>query len=424
MPDYQPRVVDRELDELLAGLPAISIEGPKGVGKTATAQRRAATVFAMDDPAQRQLLRADPARLDRPPTPILVDEWQREPDVWDRIRRSVDRDPAPARFLLTGSATPTSAPTHSGAGRIVQLRMRPMSLAERGVAMPTVSLSDMLTGGHVDIGGSSTLTLSDYAEEIVRSGFPAIRTLPDRARRAQLDGYLARIVQRDFPEQGHPVRRPATLRAWLAAYAGATATAASYNAILDAATPGDHDKPAKTTTIAYRDVLTQLWLLDPVPGWSTSRSAFTRLAEAPKHNLADPALAARLLGADVPALLTDSLRHPHARRPGPLLGGFFESLVALSVRVYAQAAEATVHHMRTRNGDREVDLIVQRADQRAVAFEVKLSAEVNDEDVRHLRWLSGQLGDDLLDAAVITTGSTAYRRSDGVAVIPASLLGP
>ena len=101
---YQLRAVDQELDELLGGLPAISIEGPKGVGKTATAQRRAATVFAMDDATQRELLTADPQRLDRAPTPILIDEWQREPAVWDFVRRSVDRNPAPARFLLTGSS--------------------------------------------------------------------------------------------------------------------------------------------------------------------------------------------------------------------------------------------------------------------------------------------------------------------------------
>jgi predicted AAA+ superfamily ATPase len=412
---YQQRAVDQELDELLGGLPAISLEGPKGVGKTATAQRRAATVFAMDDATQRELLTADPQRLDRAPAPILIDEWQREPAVWDFVRRSVDRNPAPARFLLTGSATPTSAPTHSGAGRIVQLRMRPMSLAERALAEPTVSLGELLTGRRPAVGGGTALSLVDYAEEIVRSGFPAIRQLPPRARRAQLDGYLNRIVERDFPEQGHLVRRPDTLRGWLAAYAAATATTSSYNAILDAATPGETNKPAKTTTTVYRDVLSQLWLLDPVPGWLPSRSAFSRLGAAPKHHLADPALAARLLGVDVPALLDDSAPDTPVRRPGPLLGALFESLVTLSVRVYAQAAEATVHHLRTWDSRHEVDLIIQRADQRIVALEVKLSPSVSDDDVRHLTWLRGQLGDDLLDAAVITTGSEAYRRADGIA---------
>jgi predicted AAA+ superfamily ATPase len=412
------------LDELLGGLPAISLEGPKGVGKTATAQRRAATVFALDDATQRELLTADPQRLDRAPTPILVDEWQREPVVWDLVRRSVDRNPAPARFLLTGSATPTSAPTHSGAGRIVHLRMRPMSLAERALAAPTVSIRELLTGRRPLVDGDATLSVVDYAEEIVRSGFPAIRQLPSRARRAQLDGYLARIVERDFAEQGHLVRRPDTLRGWLAAYAAAAATTSSYNAILDAATPGESNKPAKTTTTVYRDVLSQLWLLDPVPGWSPSRSAFSRLGAAPKHHLADPALAARLLGVDVPALLEDSISDSTVRRPGPLLGALFESLVTLSVRVYAQAAEATIHHLRTWDNRHEVDIIIQRADQRIVALEVKLTPSVSDADVAHLSWLRRQLGDDLLDAAVITTGAEAYRRADGVAVIPLCLLGP
>ncbi|WP_322755765.1 ATP-binding protein [Frankia sp. Cas3] len=422
--EYRTRVVDSELDELLPGLAAISLEGPKGVGKTATATRRARTVFTLDDSAQRELLRADPQRLDRSPTPVLVDEWQREPAVWDLVRRSVDRDPAPGRFLLTGSATPTIAPTHSGAGRIVTLRMRPMSLAERGLATPAVGLSDLLTGRHPVVDGSSDLTMSDYAEEIIRSGFPGIRDLPARARRAQLDGYLTRIVERDFPEQGHMVRRPATLKAWLTAHASATSTTTSYSVILDAATAGDDDKPAKTTTIGYRDVLSQLWLLDPLSGWSPNRNDFARLGMAPKHHLADPALAARLLGADVHALLDDSVSGPAVPRHGPLLGALFESLVTLSMRVYAQAAEAVVHHVRTRNGDHEVDLIVERADHRVVAFEIKLAPAVSDRDTVHLRWLRDRLGDDLLDAAVITTGTHAYRRQDGIAVIPAAALGP
>ena len=424
MPAYHHRIVDDELDELLTGLSAVSLEGPKGVGKTATAQRRARTVFALDDPAQRELLLADPDRLDRVPGPVLIDEWQREPYVWDLVRRSVDRNRSPGRFLLTGSAAPLSAPTHSGAGRIVQVRMRPMCLADRYLTPPSVSLADLLRGDRPSVDGTSPVSLPDYAEEIVKSGFPAVRTLSARNVRAQLDGYLSRIVERDFPDQGHRVRRPATLRAWLAAYAGATATTSSYNAILDAATPGEPNKPAKTTTTAYRDVLSQLWLLDPVGGWSTSRSAFSRLAAAPKHHLADPALAARLLGSDASALLADGAPVQGVRRVGPLLGGFFESLVALSLRTYAQAAEATVHHLRTLDGRREVDFIVQRGDQRVVALEVKLAPLVRDADVEHLRWLQFQLGDGLLDAAVITSGRDAYRRSDGIAVIPAALLGP
>ena len=422
--EYVTRVVDGELDELVPGLAAISVDGPKGVGKTATAQRRAATTFALDDPGARELLAADPGRLDRVPPPVLVDEWQRLPAVWDWVRRSVDRDPAPGRFLLTGSATPVVAPTHSGAGRIVRVRMRPMSLFERGLQVPAVRVWELLSGRRVPIEGDTTVDLPAYTDEILRSGFPAIRMLPDRARRAQLDGYLAGIVEHDFPEQGHLVRRPATLRAWLTAYAAATATTTLYNAILDAATPGAGNKPAKTTTTAYRDVLAQIWLLDPLPGWLPTRNPFGRLMQAPKHHLADPALAARLLGASEAALLAGDPVGPAIPRNGTLLGALFESLVALDLRVYAQANEASVHHLRTRNGDHEIDMIIERDDHKIVAIEVKLGATIDDADVKHLLWLRNRLGPDLLDAAVVTTGAHAYRRADGIAVVPAALLGP
>ena len=214
------------------------------------------------------------------------------------------------------------------------------------------------------------------------------------------------------------------MRAWLAAYAGATATTTSYNAILDAATPGDSDKPAKTTTIAYRDVLSQLWLLDPVSGWSTSRSAFTNLASAPKHHLADPALAARLLGVDVDALLSGSSEPSGVRKPGPLLGALFESLDRAQPPDVRAGCRGDRPSPTDPGRPAEVDFIVQRADQRIVALEVKLTPSVHDDDVAHLNWLQWQLGDGLLDAAVITTGADAYRRPDGIAVVPAALLGP
>lgn len=389
-----------------------------------TAARRANSVFALDDPVQRKLLAAEPLRIEAVEPPVLVDEWQLYPGIWDTVRRSVDREQVPGRYLLTGSAAPIQAPMHTGAGRIVSLRMRPMSLAERLVAPPTVSLRRLLDGDNATIDGETTVGLSQYADEIVRSGFPGIRDLPPKVRRAQLDAYINRIVARDFPEQGHQVRKPQTLRAWLAAYAAATATTASYTSILDAATAGGTDKPGKDTTMAYRDVLAQLWLLEPVPAWLPFRNQFTRLGSAPKHHLADPALAARLLGADAGALLDGTAAGSPRVRDGVLLGQLFEALVTLDLQVYAQAAEARLHHLRTRNGDHEVDLIVERADHRIVAVEVKLAQQVEDSDVVHLKWLRDQIGPDLLDAVVITTGPYAYRRPDGIAVVPAALLGP
>ncbi|GEL19491.1 ATP-binding protein [Pseudonocardia asaccharolytica] len=424
MDEYLRRTVDDELDELLPELPAIAIDGPKGVGKTATALRRAATVHRLDDPRQREVLAADPDRLVAGAPPVLIDEWQRFPYGWDLVHRAVDAGAGGGRYLLTGSAVPLEQPTHWGAGRIVTLRMRPLSLAERGLVPPTVSLAELLSGARPPVAGSSPLGLADYAEEIVGSGLPDLRGKAGRARRARLDGYLDRIVERDFADQGRPLRDPRGLRRWLAAYAAATATTASLETIRGAAAGANDAVPSRPTTLHYRQVLEQLWILDPVEAWLPTRNHLARLAAPPKHHLADPALAARLLGADVDALLQADPLGPPVPRDGPLLGKLFESLVALGVRVAAQAAEARVRHLRTKGGEREIDLIVERAEGRVVAIEVKLGAIVDDRDVRHLHWLAGALGPDLLDAVIVTTGWEAYRRTDGIAIVPAALLGP
>jgi predicted AAA+ superfamily ATPase len=241
--------------------------------------------------------------------------------------------------------------------------------------------------------------------------------------RAQLDGYLQRIVDRDFEEQGLAVRRPELLLRWMTAYAAAISTTASLEKIRNAATSGEGEKPARTTVQPYREILERLWIVDPVPAWLPSRNYLNRLAQPPKHHLADPALAVRLLGLDADALLAGTEAGPPIPRDGTLLGHLFESLVTLCVRVFAQAAEAQVRHLRIHGGRREVDLIVARSNQRVLGVEVKLSASVSDHDVKNLLWLRDQIEDDLLDAVVINTGPQAYRRRDGVAVVPAALLG-
>lgn len=274
------------------------------------------------------------------------------------------------------------------------------------------------------VGGDSAVSFVYYVNEIVASGLPAIRGLPPQPRAKQLDSYLERIAVVEFAEQGTRVSRPASLRAWMAAHATATASTASYTTILDAATPGESDKPAKTTALRYRDVLSRLWILDPIPGWYPAGNQLTRLAQAPKHHLLDPGFAARLVGATASSLLSGQRFRGEKSTDEGFIGALFESLVAQSVRVYAQRASATVHHLRTRNGDHEVDLIVEGEDRRIVAIEVKLSPEIADRDVRHLLWLQSQLGESVAATVVINTGKYAYRRDDGIFVVPAALLGP
>ena len=323
--------------------------------------------------------------------------------------------------MLTGSAAPAETPTHTGAGRIITVRMRPMSLAERGIETPTVSLETLLTGDRPDLGGSTSIGVEQYAHEITASGFPGIRTQGPRVRRGLLDGYIDRIIEHDIQGFGRTFRDRGRLRGWMTAYAAATSTTASFEKIRDAATPGENDKPARTTVGPYRAALENLWMIEPVPAWKPTRNRLRALGSAPVHQMADPALAARLVGIDVDGLLA---AHRSWSSDGPFLGALFESLVTLSARTYAQAAGARVSHLRTQGGQHEVDVIIERDDGAIVALEVELTSAVDDDDTRHLTWLHDRIGARLLDAAVVTSGPYAYRRPDGIGVIPAALLGP
>ncbi len=288
-----------------------------------------------------------------------------------------------------------------------------MGLHERGLVIPSVSFAELLAGDR-NIQGTTTFGLSDYIAQVVASGFPGIMGAAPRLRRALLAAYLDRVIDRDLPEAGFGVRRPETLRRWLSAYAAASSMTTAYSNLLDATTGGDGSQPTRVTTLAYRDHLTRLWLLDPVPGWLPASTPIRRLQQAPKHQLADPALAVSLLGLTEAKLLTTG-----AQLAGPL----FESLVTLGVRILAQAAEAKVYHLRTNAGEHEVDLIVEGADGTVLGIEVKLAGSVSDSDVRHLRWLRDQIPGRVANLVVITTGPQAYVRADGVIVLPLAMLG-
>lgn len=385
---------------------------------------RAATVHRLDNPGELEIATSDPARLLEGATPVLIDEWQRLPEVWDLVRRAVDDGAPPGSFLLTGSAIPANLPAHSGAGRVATVRMRPMTLTERGFK-PSVGIAELIDGMRPKIGGETELGLTEYVGEILASGFPAIRMLAGRALRTQLDAYVDRVIERDIPDDaGTLIRNPAALRRWMAAFAAASSTTTTFEKIRDAASPGQEKKPAKQTSQGYRDALSRVWILDEVPAWIPTANHLRQLGSAPKHQLADPALAARLLGLDATALLNDDVDGPAIPRDGTFVGALFESLATLCVRTFAEAAEARAGHLRTARGRQEVDLVIERPDGRVVAIEVKLSRTVSDDDVRHLRWLGQRLGDRLLDRVILTTGPAAYRRTDGIAVVPLALLGP
>lgn len=429
MTTYHPRLVDGLLDEYSAEVPAVVLRGARAVGKSVTASRRASTVYQLEEPRDLALLRAQPDRLATDEPPVLIDEWQLWPDSWSTVRRLVDKDFTPNRFLLTGSASPVNQPLHPGAGRYVFVQMMPMSLVERGLGEPSVSLGELLRDGTCDIDGTSDVQLADYAEEIVASGFPGLRHLSHRSRQAFLDSYLESCFSYALAngERGGTNRRydPAALRHWATSYATALATSSKWETIRDSATPGERDKPGKKWAATVRDTLLNAYVLDPVDAWQPAINQISRLGDTPKHHFTDPALASKLLNINVAALLKPGAPQRFRDKTRPLIGPLFESLLVQSVRVYAQRNHAAVHHLRTWSGDHEVDLIVTREDGCVVALEVKLVAHPDRDDFRHLEWLRRTIGDQLIDAAVITTGQHAYRDAhNGIAVIPAALLGP
>jgi predicted AAA+ superfamily ATPase len=423
------RLIENQIRDMFDELPAISIDGLKGIGKTVSGRRIANTVYELDQIYDFEVISNDVNILSTAAPPVLIDEWQKISSVWDYVRRCVDKGAIPGNYLLTGSIANSDVNIHSGAGRIIKIKMFPLSLQERISNYPTVSLGRLLNSEvpfTEEIKGRTEFGFVDYVNEIVMSGLPGLRKYSPRRRHAMIGSYVDNLLSHEFKQQGVKIRQPQTLLRWLKAYAAAVSTDAGYSEILDASTAGEGSKPAANTTISYREALTNLWLIDELQAWLDGEDYFSRLKRTPKHYLADPAIAAYLLNFDSAILSGRS----NAQKPttgfdekyGSITGRLFESLVQLSLNTYSAANEATLSYLATRNGDHEVDFIVQRENS-VVAIEVKLAQTITDSDVRHLLWFKKNIGNRLSDAIIITTGPIAYRRPDGIAVVPAALLG-
>lgn len=273
------------LDELLPELAAIAIDGARAVGKTATAGERAAGTLALSDPAQREALSVNLDLVTQLRAPVLIDEWQLVRAVWDRVRRAVDEDRTGGRFLLVGAGRRGCWCAHRlWSGSYRDAHAAPALVRQAGFARAVCVSSGPARRGRRYLRGVGRRP-AFICRGDPGSGLPGIRGLAGRARDVQLDGYLARVVDRELAEAGVEVRRPRALRAWLSAYAAATATITDYAKILSAATPAEGEEPARQTAAAYREHLTRLFLLDPVQAWTPAFNPLKRLAASPKHHL-------------------------------------------------------------------------------------------------------------------------------------------
>jgi predicted AAA+ superfamily ATPase len=408
MASYRERAVDRLIRELLQGLPALLIVGPRATGKTTTASRHSATIIRLDQPREAAAFRADPdAVLRGLEEPVLLDEWQAVPEVLGAVKRAVDASPRPGRYLLTGSVrADLDAPTWPGTGRLVRVPLFGMTIAEQRERPDTVPLLDRLARGDELAAAPDTSDLRGYVELAIRSGFPEpALTLSDRTRQRWIESYIDQLLTRDAMQLEGP-RDPARLRRYLEAYALSSAGVVDDKTLLDAA--GLNRKTAN----AYEQLLVNLLVIERVQPWTSNR--LKRLIRSPKRYLIDPALLAGVLGLDAAAILRD----------GDLLGRVLDTFVAAQLRAELTVAESRprLFHLRTEQGRHEIDLLAEQAAARIVGIEVKADAAPGRDAARHLCWLRDRLGQRFTRGVVLHTGPRAYELEERILAAPISAL--
>lgn len=418
---YTPRLIDKTLDSYLEGLPAILIEGAKGVGKTESCQRLAQTSYFMENMREREFLLNRPEQLLEDDSPILIDEWQLAPDLWTYVRRQVDRGMDPGRILFTGSSTKVHSRIHSGAGRIVKLQLRPFTIEERQMSDTKIRISELFSHPS-SIHGKTTTSFDHYVEELFKSGLPQIRTYPSNYREIQLTSYIQNIINHDFEENGISIQSPQSVLAWLRAYAAAIATPTKYQTIIDTATAKSDESPSKATAQKYREALNLLYIIDEVPSFLGMGKIFNNLAKAPKHYMMDPAIALNLLNVKKDKLLDYEQPKTIGKFNRTFLGQLLESFVYQSLIVYADYNQAHLSHLRGQNGRREIDFILEKG-RDLLLFEVKATPNVDSKSTQHLNWFEEQVKDEYnVSKVLLYTGNFAYTQEDGTHVIPISML--
>lgn len=418
---YRPRIVDSALKRKLRGKGAVLIEGPKWCGKTTTAEQVSKSTLSVDDPStvntNKILSEIDPERLLTGDHPRLLDEWQVAPKLWDAVRHHVDRHKGQGQFILTGSSVPAdiSETIHSGTGRFGWLVMRPMSLYESGDSTGDVSLASLFESQ--PISGCSNLDLDRLTFLICRGGWPESVDMDDDVALDQAFDYIDAVIRNDMSRVDNIRRDPQKVRMLLRSYARNQGTQISRASISADISSNDTEGVSEETVSEYLQALRKLYVIEDMKAWNPNLRSKTAIRTSDTRYFVDPSLAAASLRIGPQDLINDL----------NTTGFFFEALAVRDLRVYAESLDGDVYHYKD-NLDNECDVVIHLRDGRYALLEVKLGGErLIDEGVKTLKDVLRRIDTDKMGKpafmAIITgTERYAYRRDDGIIILPLGAL--
>ena len=422
MKEYKERIADKLLKRRLQGKGAVLIEGPKWCGKTTTAEQLAESILYMDDPGSIHqnltLAEIDPKRLLNGKTPRLIDEWQLAPKLWDTVRFEVDHRNDLGQFILTGSSVPASSEHihHTGTGRFSWLLMRPMSLYESLESTGDVSLSELFNSPD-QISGENHLDINKLAFVVCRGGWPRATDLKNEIALDQAFDYYDAVVHSDISKVDGVTRNPERVKRLMRSYARNQGSQATNKLLCDDISANESDNIDTDTVSSYINALKRIFVIEEMEAWNPNLRSKTAIRTSNTRYYIDPSIAAAALGLGPQDLLSD-LR---------TFGLLFETMCIRDLRVFADVLNGNVYHFRDKTY-LECDAVIHLRNGSYGLIEIKLGGEsLIEEGVATLKKLNGKLDTSKMKKPsflMILTGigNYAYRRSDGIYVVPIGCL--
>ena len=420
---YRQRLVEKEVSESLRVAGAVSIVGPKSCGKTWCARNFANSEYSLVDPEDNfinfRMAYEDPSIALEGDEPHFIDEWQDVPKIWDAVRFTVDKESRKGRYLMCGSSTVDKGKiSHSGAARIMDVRMHTMSLFESGDSDGKISLMSLFNDSFKSVRGRSH-TIEGLADLIIRGGWPSLLDSDGGSANRFLRDYMDKICEVDAQKTDGKKRNVMNLKRLLRSLARNESTMAAKKKLATDIMEFEDERIDEETVSDYLDVFSRLFLIDDQPAYSPRYRSSVRVGKKPKRHLADPSLAAAALDLDRRSLLSDL----------KTFGFLFESLCERDLRIYSSVLGGSLYHYHDHSG-REIDAVVELKGYGWGAFEIKLGQGAVDEAADSLKKIyrfietDGDVIPPTFLCVITGTGGFAYRRDDGVYVVPIGMLRP